>query len=62
MFPLSGLGVDLLARAIKNLDQINGLIVIIGNHEVKPTMYGDHIVFKELNPVQRCMEFCVKLF
>jgi len=37
------IGVDLLARAIKNLDHINGLIVIIGNNEVKTTTYGDHI-------------------
>ena len=41
--PLSGLlfviGLDLLARAIKTHDCING--IIIGNHEVKTTMYAD---------------------
>ena len=41
--PLSGLlfviGLDLLARAIKTHDHING--IIIGNHEVKTTMYAD---------------------
>ena len=41
--PLSGLlfviGLDLLARAIKTHDRING--IIIGNHEVKTTMYAD---------------------
>ena len=46
--PLSGLlfvvGVDLLARAIKTHDRING--IIIGNHEVKTTMYAhDTTVF-----------------
>ena len=42
--PLSGLlffiGLELLARAIKTHDRING--IIIGNHEVKTTMYADH--------------------
>ena len=41
--PLSGLlfviGLDLLARAIKTHNRING--IIIGNHEVKTTMYAD---------------------
>ena len=41
--PLSGLlfvvGLVLLARAINNHDRING--IIIGNHEVKTTMYAD---------------------
>ena len=41
--PLSGvlfvIGLELLARAIKTHDRING--VIIGNHKVKTTMYAD---------------------
>ena len=42
-YPLSGLlfviGLDLLARAIKTHDCING--IIIESHEVKTTMYAD---------------------